>query len=772
MKVRRTMVWLMSTALSGGLVSVNAAPAQTANGSPSATPPSESSGTALQEIIVTAQKRSENLQTVPIAATAVSGVDIERRQAVTIEGLNGTVPNVQISNFANTPNTASISIRGIGVIDPDPYAGNTVSVIYDGVPQYFSMGALVDLYDIDRVEVLRGPQGTLFGANTTGGAINIVTDQPTGKFGFKGQLTYGNWNRFDAKGALDVPIVDNILSGKLVYSHTQRDGWVTNIVDGKPIGGRDVDLTRGYLKFTPSSSVTATLTAEWVRARNGTPQVVNGAYPTDLLFVPPGTLGMYQGPCQPGAPCKAPDKYLSADNSEPDRSNMDTHRETLNIEARDTPLGTITSITGYKFFRILEYTDQDATPLDLITTRRYTRGWQFSQELRSAFDINDRINGIVGAFYLKDHYVSHIGTKLTFAGPGLIQLNDQDQDNYSISGFTQFYARVTDRLKLQGGVRFTHENTSMLASSITSINPSGVTDYFATGNTPILLVTPPRGSKSWDKVGWKLGAEYQLSTRSMIYASWARGFKSGGFAGRLGIAQDLGPFNPETVDTYEIGLKTELFDRRLRINAAAFWTNYRNMQIAKIYFVTIDGNPVQGNTIVNAAKSRIKGLEFEATAIPLPHLNIRGFVSYLDSKYRDFPFVDPTTVSPANPLGVVQNLRGSRLQNAPKWQASASASYDLEIGDHRITPSISYQYTSSKYFTSALDTIRSKIQPTHIVDANIEWTLPGNRFAFSLWGTNLLDKRYIAAVADTPGLNGFVSYAPPREYGVTAKVNF
>jgi iron complex outermembrane receptor protein len=726
----------------------------------------------LMDIVVTAQKRSENLQRVPIAATALSGIEIEKRQALTIQGLNGTVPNVQISNFANTPNTAAISIRGIGVIDADPYAGNTVSVIYDGVPQYFSMGALVDLYNIDRVEVLRGPQGTLFGANTTGGAINIVTAQPTGILGFKGQATYGNWNRFDIKGALDVPIVPDVLAGKFVVSHSERDGFVRNIVDGDRMGGRNIELYRGSLKFTPSANISATLTAEYVNARNGTPQVVNGAYPGDLLYVAPGTLGMYTGPCQPNAPCHAPKHYLSANNSEPDMSNMDTHRETLTIEASDTALGSLTSITGYKYFRILEYTDQDASPLDLISTRRYTRGWQFSQELRSAFDITNSINGVVGAFYLKDHYVSHIGTKLTFAGPGLISLNEQNQDNESISGFAQFYAQATERLKLQAGARFTHERTSMLASSITSINASGVTDYFGTGNTPLVFVVPPRGSKSWDKIGWKLGADYEVAERTMAYASWARGFKSGGFAGRIGINQDLGPFNPETVDTYEIGLKTELFDRHLRINAAAFMTNYRNMQIAKIYFVTIDGNPVQGNTIINAASARIKGLELEATAVPVPNLNIRGFVAYLDSKYRDFPYIDQTTVTAQNPLGIVQNLAGNRLQNSPKWQASVSVNYELHIGDHTLTPSVSYSYTDSKFFTSVVNSFRSQIQPTHLVDANIEWSLPGDHFAVSLWATNLLDKRYVAAVADTPGLNGFLSYASPREFGATVKAKF
>lgn len=733
--------------------------------------PAETAG--LAEIVVTAQKRVENLQDVPIAATAVSGEAVEKMQVVTIQGLSGKVPNVQISNFANTPNTAAVSIRGIGVIDADPYAGNTVSIIYDGVPQYFSMGALVDIYDVERVEVLRGPQGTLFGANTTGGAINITTAQPTGEFGGKAQVTVGNWNRFDVKGALEVPLVEDVLTSKIVFAHHERDGFVTNIVDGERMGGRNIELYRGYLSFTPSSNFEATLTGEYVEARNGTPMVVNSAYANELLYVPPGTQGMYESPCAPGRACKAPDKYLSANNSEPDQSDMTTHRETLTINVYDTPLGDLTSITGYKYFEILEYTDQDATPFDLLTTRRYTEGWQFSSELRSAFNVTDGINGIAGVFYLKDHYDSDIGTTLTFAGPGLLTRNLQDQDNWSISGFAQFDAQVTERLKLQAGIRYTHEETDMLASIVTSVdlvNP--VSDYFGDDNFVVATVAPPRGQESWDKLGWKLGLDYDLGYDTLLYGYWARGFKSGGFAGRLGIPEDLGPFDPETVDTFELGLKTELLDRRVRINAAAFLTNYRDMQIATVYYTTVDGRPVQGNTIINAAKSEIKGFEFELALAPVRGLTINSFVSYLDSKYKDFPYIEQTTISPDNPTGTEINLAGLRLQNSPKWQASISAAYEMYIGDHTVTPSITYSHVGKKYFTQVRNTPRSTIQATNLVDANLTWTLPGDRLELTLWAQNLFDERYIAAVADTPGLNGFLAYQAPREMGVTAKVTF
>lgn len=213
----------------------------------------------IQDIVVTAQKKSENLQNVPISVTAIGGDALAATQGTSLQALQGSIPNVQIDNFANTPQSAVFTIRGIGVIEPDPYAGNTVSIVVDGVPQFFSMGALLDLYDVDRIEVLRGPQGTLFGANTTGGVINVVTKQPTGEFGGNVKAVYGNYNRFDVTGSIEVPIIKGVLSAKVAAIHTQREGFVTNVVDGSDMGSKNLEAYRAYLRFTPSADFDATL---------------------------------------------------------------------------------------------------------------------------------------------------------------------------------------------------------------------------------------------------------------------------------------------------------------------------------------------------------------------------------------------------------------------------------------------------------------------------------------------------------------------------------
>jgi len=752
----------------------------------------------IADIVVTAQKKEENLQTVPIAVSAIGGESLAAMQVTSLQALQNSVPNVQIDNFANTPNNAVFTIRGIGVIEPDPYAGNTVSIVVDGVPQFFSMGALLDTYDINRVEILRGPQGTLFGANTTGGVVNVVNEQPTGEFGGYIRATYGNWNRFDINAAVEMPLVEDTLSLRLAGVHTERKGWVTNTWNGKDMGRKNVDAVRGQLLFTPSTDVRITLQGEYVAGRNGAPVVVNGGR-FDIVPLPDGTLGdeanavepgtfwngavlpMYESPCiVHDQPCRAPNKYYSGNNEVPDKSNMTTKFVIGTAEFDNTALGDITSITGYKKFTLFEYTDQDGTAKTNNATRRRTEGWQFSQELRTAVDLTDSINAIAGVFYMKTHYDHYQMYHLDFAVPGLVQFNTQDQDTESFSAFLQTYAELTDRLTLSAGIRYTHDKIDARstldygvgAPELTSDNFAIIPDIDVEGFTQVgrdLRLSPhdieAGGKKSWDNVGWKIGLDYELGTNQMIYASWARGFKSGGFTGRISnFADGSTPYNPEKVDTFEIGLKADLLDRRLRTNLAAFYTNYRNMQVALIGYDA--DTQEQYNRILNAAKSEIKGFEFEVQAVPVDGLTLRGSLAYLDTKYKNFIYTDSGS-------GSTTDLKGLPLQNAPKWQGGFGANYTYEMGDGgRIVADASYSYTAKKYYTSIFDTPRSQVQAMNYIDASLTYHSPDDRYSIGLWGKNLADKRYISTVYDSPGYMGLVGYAPPRQFGVSAGFNF
>lgn len=723
----------------------------------------------ISDIVVTAQKKSENLQNVPISIAAVSGASIADAHASTLQGIQGAVPNVSIGNFSNTPNNAVFSIRGIGVIEPDPYAGNTVAVVVDGIPQYFSIGALLDLYDVDRVEILRGPQGTLFGANTTGGVVNVVNAQPTKDFGGKLDLSYGNYRHFTLGGVLNVPLGEK-LSARISVQHDERKGFVTNVVDGSDLGKRNVTIIRAALKYAPDSDFDATLSGEYDRGRNGAPIVVAGDLPGEAEFVAAGVQNMYVSPCLPaGSRCKAPDKYLSASKGVPDQSDVDTYRGTLTLNFRNTAIGDVTSITGYKYFKQFEFTDQDGTPVFLDDTRRRTRGWQYSQEVRTAIHANDKLELLFGGFYLKTHYDHFQHFRIEFAAPGLFQRNLQDEVSESVSGFAQGYLQLTDQLKLQAGIRYTHERAAMKASTETSIALGGVTTFDGTApdgtpNFVLSTVAPPIGSKSWNNVGWKLGLDYKPSDNTLLYASWARGFKSGGFTGRIGIPQDIGPYNPEHVDTYEVGIKTDLLDKHLRANLTGFYTNYRDIQLAQIYFLGSGQNIVQGNTIINAASAHIKGFELEVTAAPVQGLTIKGALAYLDAKYSRFPFLLPN--------GSIRDLSGQRLQNAPAWTASADVTYRFPLAGGNGRINAQYTYTSDKLETSIIETARATVQPTHYVNGNLDWSPAGDAFTIGLWVRNLFNNHYIASVFDAPGTLGLVNYAPPREFGVSAGYKF
>lgn len=733
---------------------------------------SPTGGSALQEIVVTAQKRSENLQKVPVAVTALSGASVDALHAVTIQGLQGAVPNVQISNFTNTPYNAVLFIRGVGVLEVDPFAGNTVSVVLDGVPQYFSYGALVDLFDVNRVEVLRGPQGTLFGANTTGGVINVLTNQPTGQFGGKAEISYGNYNRIDVKAALDFPVSDTI-AGKVDFLHSSRDGYFRNIVNGQSWGGRDTNAIRAYLKYSAGSDFDATLIGEYSQGRNGSPPQANGALPGDLGYVAPGTVipgsqsPMYASPCASiNDRCHAPDQYLTASDGVPDESNLDSYRATFTMNWRNSGLGDITAITGYRYFRIREFADQDSTPLNLLDTNRRTRGWQLSQEIRSDIRANDRLRFLVGGFLMKTHYDHFMNVTLDVSLPGLRQYNTQDQSNWSESLFGQAFYNLTDKLRFQAGIRYTHERTRMIAGVENFLNPNGPALLFASDHDfpdTALGGIHARGAKSWNNLGWKFGLDYQVTPDTLLYGTYTRGFKSGGFVGRIILPQDIGPYNPEKVDTFELGVKASALDRRLRANLALFYTIYRNMQVAQTYLIEEpDGTAANGTTIFNAGRSNIKGFEFEATALPFRGLSLNGSLAYLDARYAKFNYFEPD--------GSTQNLKGYRLQNAPKWTFNGTIAYSFAIGGGKLSASGTYQYSSSKYFSSVVDAARALIQPTHLVNANIDWSPEAGRWSIGLWANNLFDKRYIQSVVDAPGFYDNVGYAPPREFGGTFKI--
>ncbi|MEO0032307.1 MAG: hypothetical protein RIS94_2065 [Pseudomonadota bacterium] len=705
-------------------------------------------GGGVEEIVVTAQKRAENMQKVPIAVTSVSGAALERAQVKDIQGLANSIPNVQINSFSNSPDSAVFTIRGVGVNDADPYVGTTVSVVVDGVPVGVNTGALLSLFDIERVEILRGPQGTLFGANTTGGVVNVVTKQPTGVFGGEAQVVYGNYNRLDLNAAMNFPIAEG-LAGKISVLHTGSDGFFRSYTDGHRLGKRDMTALRGYLKYN-SGGYDATLIGEYDRTRNGGQTGVLIAGPNDLFY-------------QPGETGSGFNFKRGMSSDQPDYNNRNSYSATL-TQNLDTGVGKLVSITSYRKYDNDLYSDDDAVTAVLLQTHRVSNQHQFSQELRLHTDLTDRIKMVLGGFYFDQEYDLQQQTKLDGFLKGLGQPQSQHQKNWSISGFAQFYGQITDTLRVQAGIRFSHEKTSAVSTTANSFTTvEGGYSQYGDPIIPDSLIVAT-GAKAWDNVGYKVGLDWQATPSVLLYGYYARGFKSGGFTGRIAVAQDVGPFNPEHLDTFEAGVKADLLDRHLRLNLAAFYNDYKDMQVTQ-NLTYLDGK--NSAAIRNAGGAKTKGFELEATVVPVEGITLNGAVAYLDAYYTKYD----TFVLDANGDTVAVSYAGNRLMNAPKWNASAGFTVKQPLGSGNVTATGQYTYTSSK-FTAFTDRPTELVAPVNLVNATLSWAPEGEAWSVGVWGRNLFNEKYYGQKLTLVGIGTLASLGNPREYGLDFKVRW
>jgi len=776
----------------------------------------EASQSAIDEVTVTSQKKAQSIQSVPVSVTAITGDRLDSMGAMTIEALRGYIPNVQIQQFSNTPHGAVFSIRGMGVIEPDPYGGTTVVVVQDEVPQFFNMISLLDVYDIDRIEVLRGPQGTLFGANSTGGVIQAITTAPNlNEFGGKLKVGYGNYSRVDIQGAINIPIVEGVFAARLAFTHMERDGYLTNVSNGRSAGWKDRSAARLSLLWDKGGDVAVSFIGEYSIHDDGAPASINGATPLvtggtasapdpavglwaleslgcqqgvaclpgqtygEGLYVPEGhqivgqALPAYQSPCQPGQRCKAPNKYFTAIGPDtPDVSDMDVYALTLKV-TWDSPIGEIQSVTAYKDFRLHEFSDQDYTHLHGDSTERRTEGWQFSQEVRDTFSPFEGMETMVGVLLAKYNWNHFQDFRIQFSLPGLRQLTQNLWETEVASVFMHSFYEVTDRFRVQGGIRYNYEKTSADTQIPFFLDTTGEAQYqgHIANQTPgpneiALFEVNAADQESWKELAGKFGAEYDLSEDAMLYGYYAHGFKSGGFTGRIGVPQDLGPYKPETVDTVEFGAKTDWFDNRLRFNVAIFYNWYKDIQLAEIFFEVINGVSINRNTILNGAGASTKGVEIEIIAMPTNWLTLNAAVGYLDAKFTDF-----TTFNPA--VGGMVDNKGNQMQNAPEWTANLGFVANWAISNAlEMTVNGQYKYVSKKFNTSLFNTPRSEIQPTHIIDLNVNVGPSDGQWTLGIWARNLLDNRYIDSVFDAPGTFALVNYQDPRTYGMNMSVNF
>lgn len=714
----------------------------------------------LEEVVVTAQKRTENLQTVPLSVSAVGGAQIQSLHVQDLKDLTGTIPNVQIQVNAGLTNAASFVVRGIGIVaNPSPYVGTEVGTVIDGVPQSVNELGLVDRFDVERIEVLRGPQGTLFGANTTGGVVNIVTRQPTGQFEVTGQVGVGNYQSRNASVSVNFPITD-ALSGKVLVANRSREGFYTNLYNGEDIGHINSTTARAYLRFKPSETFDATLKVEGNQARNGTDVLLNISVPGEIFYRPdtPFDFKLY--------------------SDVPDKHDADSYAVTLTTNW-SSPFGQLTAIANYSDWKTLGYQDIDGIDLYGYAQVGNTRGTQGSIEVRDVFHPTDKLEVMVGLFHQNWTYISDGLGWLAFVSPQLQDDTLANQHTKNDAAFTQIYWDATDKLRLQIGARVSHEQVDMRRSDIFSLQPNGTNPARGYGNLngAIILPTDPLnpeafGDASWTNFGGKVGLDYKISDGTMAYGYYARGFKSGGFNGRISLAKDIGPFDPEFVDSFEVGLKSDFFDKRLRLNVAAFLNKWKDMQVNQVFF---DGNPPTAHSaIINAAKATTKGLEVEAQMALGESLRLNATLGYLKANYDSFRIGSGAVCPPPSqpqPTPCTNVYDDRELPYSPKFNGSLTALYTVPIGTGALNATLQYTSNGERWgnYTQAAS---ERIAKTDLVNASVEYSVKDDKWTVALWSRNLLNKKYVSLALDAPPLFTEGLLGNPREMGMDVRFKF
>jgi iron complex outermembrane receptor protein len=723
----------------------------------------------IAEMVVTARRRHESIETTPISMTAITAASLDARGTLNIGDLQGAVPNLLITQQNSGGSAANLSIRGLTYADIEKSQEPTVGVVVDGVFIGTSTGQYMDLFDIGSIEVLRGPQGTLFGRNTIGGVINIRRSKPTGEFGGKVEGSFGSYNTWSAKGVLNTPIIKDILAAKFFYMHNQTDGYYRNNVTGKRAGGNNNSNYGASLLFTPDANFDALLTVEQQKQRF---DVVNSniANSTELFCL-----------FEPANQCNrntSSDLYTVFNSPAISKYRAPAVTLEMNLSADKIKF---TSVTSYREQHEYQTQDFDASTTDLYYTLRVQDYWQFSQELRAAGNLTPTFDYVIGGYYFKSSYDFKQWSRIfgfdTSVSPDVADTNYQIEhpksESYAIFG--DFDWQFYDKFRLSFGGRWTHDKKSLYNAFATS----GVVG----DGTPA----------TFNKFTPKVGLDYRPDENSMIYASWSRGYRSGGFSPRAATPQAAStPYQPETVDSYEIGVKMALLDRKLLINADVFQSNYKSMQ----QNTTIPGGPTGNQTITgNVGSAKIKGFEADFTARPTRDFKFNGSIGILDSKFHGFVVGNIYTTS-AFVSGLTNfDYSGNNMIYAPKVTATLGAEYTRNIGFADWAVNVNYRYiapydeqisiasTTPAALASAtlpgLVTVngndpRVRTKAQNLVDAStsLDFQMGNSHARVTVYGRNLGNVKTTSAAFTVAGLWSFASAIEPRTVGAKLGLEF
>lgn len=708
----------------------------------------------LEEIVVTAQRRAQSVQDVPIAMTALSASDLAASQVTDLGGMQALVPNLSLT-VGDSMNAVAF-IRGVGQRENIAFADPGVGIYVDDVYLGRAQGAFLDVLDIDRIEVLRGPQGTLYGRNTIGGAIKYVSARPTDYLSGWTELTAGNFSRRDFKASLSGPLGEAV-SGKVAVARLTEDGYTRNLFSGSDAGDRDVTAWRGALSARVSDSLTLDFAVDGSRARP------DSARPP--ILVTPGLV-------TPGV--VRDDPYVT-DLNFSDLADLSTDGAVLTATWEISPAWTFKSISAWRRMNWRFHFDTDATPLatfDVFVDDEDQH--QLSQELQFSYS-GERLNAVGGLYYFRERDITVQGVFAPdFLGLGFFEADRNDQSNRSYAAYSQLDLKMTQQLTLTAGLRYTQEGKDFkrIQEFFGDADLDGVVDIPAPASVAELVAALGSGIRvtdldipgrerfdnTWSDVSPKLGLSWQPNKQLLAYLSLAKGFKSGGFFGRANASFDASPYDQEELWSYEAGFKSTLLDRRLRLNGAVFYNDYRDMQVTS--FAASGGALVA--TFDNAGKSTLQGAELETTLAVTDALTLQANASYLDARFDEYII--------SGPDGTPLDVAGQRtLPFTPEWTGRVAATYRVSLeGAGELVLGADWNYRDKTYFE--INGSEALAQPGYgLVNATVTYFSADGHWRVMLAGQNLADEAYRDFGFDLSGsgLGQFAYYGKPRSYSVS-----
>ena len=774
--IRRMRLGLM-LAVAASVVGINGiAAAQTAA-------QGTTSGT-LGEVLVTARKFQENLQETPVAVTAFTGSELEDRQIFQTDRLDEVVPNLQFANnapLAGNNASSQVFIRGIGQTDPTSTVDPGVGLYIDDVYMGSAVGANMTLRDIASVQVLRGPQGTLFGRNTIGGAILMSTRDPGDKLGGSIRLGGGSDSLIDAFGALDVPFSETFKS-RFTAGLRKQDGYVTR-TDGTDLGDTNTYTITAKLVWRPNDKFEGKFLADYTKAdENGSP-LVFAAYTETAAF---GRVASADAGCPgftditgdgrpdfnslPAVPMIADDRCANDlqnrgpyhnNGTAPLTSQLENWGGSLNLTFNFSDVLSLKSISSYRGSSWAGNRDADNTPLPILHTFYDVDGWQWSQELQLLYQ-GGPLKGVFGAYYFEQGSDDIVTITLNppVPPPGPNQDSDNNKvENESWAVFTQWTYTFANKLDLTVGGRYTEDKKGSYPDQF---------DYSA----PNVKQVPVQWYRdTFSKFTPSASIDYRFSPQAMVYASYSEGFKGGGWNSHfnqpppppafLAVVQE---FQPEEAQTYEVGVKLDLADNTLRLNLAAFTTDYKDLQ------VTYRGPRPNGVApfLINAGKASVDGGELEATWAPTTNWLLEASVGYLDATLDSLD-VNPVAAPPAT------LLPGNRLPFAPEWQGHFGVAYTGHAGSLLIIPRVDVNNQNRTFFDAANTPQIAQLNSITVYNVSLRFETEQGKWGLTLGVNNATDQTYpIAGNSSLDTGSGYaeIAYSKPREYFALLNYDF